>query len=99
MTYVSIQRGYQSARPCINGTRLTVDAIVSFFEHGKTMSETMLAYPDFTADDFRHAIWIHYVTLHPFRKQSPPLKAWLDDYAVRGKRAGDPPLSALKARG
>jgi uncharacterized protein (DUF433 family) len=45
-----------AGKACIRGTRLTVEALVSYLASGMTTDELLAEFPDLEKDDVRHAL-------------------------------------------
>ncbi|MGD9816339.1 MAG: DUF433 domain-containing protein [Hyphomonadaceae bacterium] len=48
--------GVMGGKPCIKGTRITVEAIIDHLSAGETMDELLAGYPDLDQDDVRAAL-------------------------------------------
>lgn len=43
-------------KPCIKGTRITVELILRWLSHGRTFAELQEAYPHISEDDIKAAL-------------------------------------------
>lgn len=53
---ISIDPKVMGGKPCIKGTRITVDVLVDHLASGETMEDLIEGYPPLTADDIRAAL-------------------------------------------
>lgn len=76
--FVSLDPTMQSGAPCVNGTRMTVAALVSFVWIGKA-DEIPLAYPGFGVPEVQVACW--YAATHGRKKYRLAWAVWAREYA------------------
>lgn len=48
--------GVMGGKPCIKGTRITVEVLIDHLSAGETVSELLGDYPDIAEDDVRAAL-------------------------------------------
>ncbi len=53
---ISIDPAVMVGKPCIKGTRITVELILRWLAGGRTVSEIAEAYPHISEDDIRAAL-------------------------------------------
>ncbi len=53
---ISVDPAVQGGRPCITGTRITVDALCGLIEAGVTLDAVLAEYPGLTATDVDAAL-------------------------------------------
>lgn len=53
---ISIDPAVMVGKPCIKGTRITVELILRWLSAGRTMAELVEAYPHIDEDDIRAAL-------------------------------------------
>lgn len=53
---IAVDPGIQGGYPTIRGTRIPVDVVVGFWEHGLSLEELLDEYPALTADDVEAAL-------------------------------------------
>lgn len=53
---ISVDPAVMMGKPCIKGTRLTVELILRKLGAGRSFAEVLEAYPQLTADDLRAAL-------------------------------------------
>lgn len=50
---ITIEPGKRSGKPCIRGTRMTVQDVLEYLASGMTVDEILVDFPDLTAEDIR----------------------------------------------
>jgi uncharacterized protein (DUF433 family) len=53
---ISINPAVMVGKPCINGTRITVELILRWLAEGRTFTELTTAYPHISVDDIKAAL-------------------------------------------
>lgn len=53
---ITMTPGIMGGRPCIRGTRITVEALVDHLASGETMAELLEGYPGISEEDVRAAL-------------------------------------------
>jgi len=53
---ISIDPAVMVGKPCIKGTRITVELILRWLSEGRSFAELLEAYPHITEDDIRAAL-------------------------------------------
>lgn len=48
--------GVMGGKPCIQGTRITVEVLIDHLSAGETVDELLEGYPDISEDDVRAAL-------------------------------------------
>ena len=53
---ISIDQGVMVGKPCIKGTRITVEMILRWLAGGRSFAELIEAYPHISEDDIKAAL-------------------------------------------
>jgi uncharacterized protein (DUF433 family) len=53
---IAVDPAIMMGKPCIKGTRITVELILRWLSEGRSFAELLEAYPQFTEDDLRAAL-------------------------------------------
>jgi uncharacterized protein (DUF433 family) len=53
---ITIEPGKRSGKPCIRGTRITVQDVLEYLAGGMTVDEVLSDFPELTADDVRASL-------------------------------------------
>lgn len=53
---ITMTPGVMGGRPCIKGTRITVETLIDHMSAGETVNELLEGYPDITEEDVRAAL-------------------------------------------
>lgn len=54
--YITIEEGKRSGQPCIRGTRITVDDILSYLTSGMTIAEILEDFPKLQPEDIQASL-------------------------------------------
>lgn len=80
-SFVSLTPGVQGGSPCLNNTRMTVEAAVGAWWQFGHMDLVRMCYPDLTIDDVQVACW--YVGRYGRKKWRRRFGEWLHGSVLR----------------